>query len=100
MVDSITVRQWPKLRDTVTLIFFQISRTLSEFFQDLDVVPSDIAAGLVLLRHIQKREENRLVYQSLANVLMPARLVGLKDFCRKSISCCSSVSITNFIYTG
>ena len=42
---------------------------MSEFFRDLDVVPSDIVAGLVLLRHIQKREENRLIYQSLSSTL-------------------------------
>ncbi|XP_028409100.1 sn1-specific diacylglycerol lipase alpha-like isoform X2 [Dendronephthya gigantea] len=50
-------------------IYGFIGMTLSEFFQDLDVVPSDIAAGLVLLRLIQKREENRLVYQCLADAL-------------------------------
>lgn len=47
-------------------IFAFIGMTLSEFFQDLDVVPSDIAAGLVLLRKLQKREEHRQIYRSLA----------------------------------
>lgn len=47
-------------------IYAFIGMTLSEFFQDLDVVPSDIAAGLILLRKIQKREENRQIFQSLS----------------------------------
>lgn len=35
-----------------------LGRTLAEYFQDMDVVPSDFAAGLVLLRKHQKHQEN------------------------------------------
>ena len=53
---------------------------MSEFFRDLDVVPSDIVAGLVLLRHIQKREENRLIYQSLSSTLPIENKVVIKVY--------------------
>ena len=32
----------------------EIAQLFTEFFRDLDVVPSDVVAGLVLLRHYQK----------------------------------------------
>ncbi|KAB7505588.1 Sn1-specific diacylglycerol lipase alpha, partial [Armadillidium nasatum] len=41
--------------------FSDIARLLSEFFRDLDVVPSDVVAGLVLLRRYQKEERKRFV---------------------------------------
>ncbi|XP_043192219.1 diacylglycerol lipase-alpha-like [Amphibalanus amphitrite] len=41
--------------------FADIAQLLSEFFRDLDVVPSDIIAGLVLLRRVQKLERNNIV---------------------------------------
>ncbi|PAA91300.1 hypothetical protein BOX15_Mlig017918g1 [Macrostomum lignano] len=34
--------------------FAEVARLFSDFFQDLDVVPSDVVAGLVLLRRCQK----------------------------------------------
>ena len=44
--------------------FFDI-RKLAEYFQDLDVVPSDLAAGLVLLRKQQKRQEHQALVRAI-----------------------------------
>lgn len=38
-----------------------ISRIISDFFRELDVVPSDVAAGLLLLRNFQKLEREETV---------------------------------------
>ncbi|XP_021926065.1 sn1-specific diacylglycerol lipase alpha isoform X2 [Zootermopsis nevadensis] len=43
--------------------FTDIARLLSDFFRDLDVVPSDVVAGLVLLRKFQKIEREAIVKQ-------------------------------------
>ncbi|XP_057331240.1 diacylglycerol lipase-alpha isoform X1 [Microplitis mediator] len=43
--------------------FTDIARLLSDFFRDLDVVPSDVVAGLVLLRKFQKVERELIVKQ-------------------------------------
>ncbi|KAK9506587.1 hypothetical protein O3M35_008489 [Rhynocoris fuscipes] len=43
--------------------FTDIARLLSDFFRDLDVVPSDVVAGLVLLRKFQKIEREANVSQ-------------------------------------
>ncbi|CAK9798448.1 Diacylglycerol lipase-alpha [Anthophora plagiata] len=43
--------------------FADIARLLSDFFRDLDVVPSDVVAGLVLLRKFQKIEQELIVKQ-------------------------------------
>lgn len=60
--------------------FGDIARLLSEFFRDLDVVPSDVAAGLVLLRKYQKQERKTIVannkndvYQFLSGVPVTPR---------------------------
>lgn len=43
--------------------FTDIARLLSDFFRELDVVPSDVVAGLVLLRKFQKIEREAVVRQ-------------------------------------
>ncbi|CAG9814969.1 unnamed protein product [Phaedon cochleariae] len=43
--------------------FTDIARLLSDFFRDLDVVPSDVIVGLVLLRKFQKIEQKAIVEQ-------------------------------------
>lgn len=43
--------------------FTDIARLLSDFFRDLDVVPSDVVVGLVLLRKFQKIEQKAIVDQ-------------------------------------
>lgn len=40
-------------------------RKLAEYFQDLDVVPSDFAAGLVLLRKYQKQQEHYALMKAI-----------------------------------
>ncbi|CAL4059419.1 unnamed protein product, partial [Meganyctiphanes norvegica] len=50
-----------KSDDTNSNSFADIARLLSEFFRDLDVVPSDVVAGLVLLRKYQKLERQGIV---------------------------------------
>lgn len=47
--------------------FTDIARLLSDFFRDLDVVPSDVVAGLVLLRKFQKLEREAIVRQVISN---------------------------------
>ncbi|XP_014680563.1 PREDICTED: sn1-specific diacylglycerol lipase alpha-like [Priapulus caudatus] len=61
--------------DTNRNSFTEIAKLLSEFFRDLDVVPSDVVAGLVLLRRQQKQHSSELVakndnsiYQFLSGV--------------------------------
>ncbi|XP_026474659.1 sn1-specific diacylglycerol lipase alpha-like [Ctenocephalides felis] len=51
--------------DRVRHNFGDIARLLSEFFRDLDVVPSDVIAGLVLLRKFQKLERDAIVRQRI-----------------------------------
>ncbi|KAG1699836.1 Sn1-specific diacylglycerol lipase alpha [Nymphon striatum] len=45
--------------------FTEIAKLLSEFFRDLDVVPSDVVAGLVLLRKYQKLEREITLEQNV-----------------------------------
>ncbi|XP_064082451.1 diacylglycerol lipase-alpha-like [Macrobrachium nipponense] len=60
--------------------FSDIARLLSEFFRDLDVVPSDVVAGLVLLRKYQKvnrqdivRSNKNDIYEFLSGVPITPR---------------------------
>ncbi|RWS12438.1 sn1-specific diacylglycerol lipase alpha-like isoform X5 [Dinothrombium tinctorium] len=55
--------------------FSEIAKLLSEFFRDLDVVPSDVVAGLILLRRLQRiqrefivKEKTNDTYQFLSGV--------------------------------
>ena len=43
--------------------FAEIARLLSEFFRDLDVVPSDVLAGLILLRQRQQAARQLIISQ-------------------------------------
>ncbi|XP_064490017.1 diacylglycerol lipase-alpha-like isoform X2 [Ornithodoros turicata] len=43
--------------------FTEIAKLLSDFFRDLDVVPSDVVAGLVLLRRCQRQDRLRIAAQ-------------------------------------
>ncbi|XP_015785894.1 sn1-specific diacylglycerol lipase alpha isoform X2 [Tetranychus urticae] len=44
--------------------FAEIAKLLSEFFRDLDVVPSDVIAGLILTRRQQKNQSSIVVRES------------------------------------
>ena len=48
---------WLVVCENYNFPFSTISK-LAEYFQDLDIVPTDLAAGLVLLRKQQKRQEH------------------------------------------
>jgi len=48
--------------------FAEIARLLSEFFRDLDVVPSDVLAGLILLRQRQQAARRKIISQPTNNV--------------------------------
>ena len=55
-------------RETTLILDFQssfaeIARLLSEFFRDLDVVPSDVLAGLLLLRQRQQAARQQIISQ-------------------------------------
>ena len=41
----------------------EIAKIFTDFFRDLDIVPSDIIAGLLLLRHSQKRRMKIVISQ-------------------------------------
>lgn len=43
--------------------FREIARLLSDYFRDLDVVPSDVIAGIILLRIYQKIERRAIIEQ-------------------------------------
>ncbi|CAH1799397.1 unnamed protein product [Owenia fusiformis] len=68
--------------------FTEIAKLFTEFFRDLDVVPSDVVAGLVLLRRHQKMRRKTVVaqasndvYQFLSGVSIrpDSRFLCLKD---------------------
>ncbi|XP_025097002.1 sn1-specific diacylglycerol lipase alpha-like isoform X4 [Pomacea canaliculata] len=46
----------------------EIAQLFTEFFRDLDVVPSDVVAGLVLLRHHQKQRMKMVVAQGTSGI--------------------------------
>lgn len=50
--------------------FSEIARLLTDFFRDLDLVPTDIVAGLVLLRKQQKKLQETLVTQVTVEMLI------------------------------
>lgn len=41
--------------------FAEVAKILSEFFRDLDVVPTDIIAGLIIVRKQQKMQRELMV---------------------------------------
>ncbi|KAK4878368.1 hypothetical protein RN001_010874 [Aquatica leii] len=47
--------------DTNRNSFREIARLLSDYFRDLDVVPSDVVAGIILLRVYQKVERRAII---------------------------------------
>ncbi|KAK8787074.1 hypothetical protein V5799_023147, partial [Amblyomma americanum] len=59
------------VRETLYLnSFAEIAKLLSDFFRDLDVVPSDVVAGLVLLRKFQRQERLVIVSQNVCEAVM------------------------------
>lgn len=64
-----------RLSDRKENSFADIARLLSDFFRDLDVVPSDVIAGLVLLRHYQKIERKAIVEQVRSHYALALNLI-------------------------
>uniref|UniRef100_T1JG97 sn-1-specific diacylglycerol lipase n=1 Tax=Strigamia maritima TaxID=126957 RepID=T1JG97_STRMM len=58
-------------------VYSILARQLSSFFQDVDLVPSDIAAGLVLLH---QQEKNSLAHQNFAVVSQQPNKYGNAQF--------------------
>ena len=48
--------------------FADIAKLLSEFFRDLDVVPSDVVAGLIIIRKQQKLQRELIAAQCTGGV--------------------------------
>ena len=49
--------------------FSNIARLLTDFFRDLDIVPTDVIAGLILLRKFQKIELRKLLEQQNGDII-------------------------------
>lgn len=49
----------PSLQDA----YSEVASLFAEFFRDLDIVPSDIIAGLVLLRQTQRSKRSSILDQ-------------------------------------
>lgn len=64
----------------------EIAQLFTEFFRDLDVVPSDIVAGLVLLRHHQKHRMKTIIAQ------VPA-VGGMHGVLAVCVSVCARVCV-------
>ena len=52
--------------------FSEVAKLFTEFFRDLDVVPTDVIAGLVLLRRHQKVRRKFIVEQVCSHPRLPA----------------------------
>ena len=48
--------------------FIEVAKMMSDFFVDIDVVPSDIVAGLMLMRRQQKQRQAFVVVQVAPSV--------------------------------
>ena len=88
-----------KFSVTYIFIFFQnsfsaIARVLSEFFRDLDVVPTDVIVGLVLLRQRQQLQRIRVVLQ--VHILNCWFVMGSNS---KLTFCCPNFSSQRIRYT-
>lgn len=59
--------------------FADIAKLLSDFFRELDVVPSDVVAGLVLLRKFQKLERQAIVRQVMQQLQPPKHTYKMKN---------------------
>lgn len=78
----------------------EVAKLLSEFFRDLDIVPSDIVAGLIILRKMQRIERSMTIRNKSNGVFQ--YLSGVKiDASTKFLDVTSPVEISiieNLIY--
>ncbi|XP_016307729.1 sn1-specific diacylglycerol lipase alpha isoform X2 [Sinocyclocheilus anshuiensis] len=58
-----------RTKDTQSDAYSEVASLFAEFFRDLDIVPSDIIAGLVLLRQRQRAKRSAILDQANNDVL-------------------------------
>ncbi|XP_039514536.1 diacylglycerol lipase-alpha isoform X2 [Pimephales promelas] len=58
-----------RAKDTQSDAYSEVASLFAEFFRDLDIVPSDIIAGLVLLRQRQRAKRSAILDQANNDVL-------------------------------
>ncbi|XP_057690738.1 diacylglycerol lipase-alpha isoform X2 [Corythoichthys intestinalis] len=58
-----------RAQDTQSDAYSEVASLFAEFFRDLDIVPSDIIAGLVLLRQTQRSKRSSILDQSNNDIL-------------------------------
>lgn len=67
--------------------YSEVASLFAEFFRDLDIVPSDIIAGLVLLRQRQRSKRSSILDQVSLSVQLIIRRYYL-DLCAGIHTCC------------
>ncbi|CAM9729787.1 unnamed protein product [Lampetra planeri] len=58
-----------RTKDTQTDAYSEVAVLMAEFFRDLDIVPSDIIAGLVLMRQQQRARRNAVLDEANNDIL-------------------------------
>ncbi|XP_030650334.1 sn1-specific diacylglycerol lipase alpha [Chanos chanos] len=58
-----------RAQDTQSDAYSEVASLFAEFFRDLDIVPSDIIAGLVLLRQRQRAKRSAILDQSSNDII-------------------------------
>uniref|UniRef100_UPI00358E918F diacylglycerol lipase-alpha-like isoform X1 n=2 Tax=Myxine glutinosa TaxID=7769 RepID=UPI00358E918F len=58
-----------RTRDTQTDAYSEVAVLFAEFFRDLDLVPSDLIAGLVLLRQEQRRKRHAVLDETNNDII-------------------------------
>ncbi|XP_061526461.1 diacylglycerol lipase-alpha isoform X1 [Phycodurus eques] len=58
-----------RAQDTQSDAYSEVASLFAEFFRDLDIVPSDIIAGLVLLRQTQRSKRSSILDQANNDIL-------------------------------
>ncbi|TNM91049.1 hypothetical protein fugu_003338 [Takifugu bimaculatus] len=58
-----------RAQDTQSDAYSEVASLFAEFFRDLDIVPSDIIAGLVLLRQTQRSKRSSILDQANNDVI-------------------------------
>ncbi|XP_037548641.1 diacylglycerol lipase-alpha [Nematolebias whitei] len=58
-----------RAQDTQSDAYSEVASLFAEFFRDLDIVPSDIIAGLVLLRQRQRTKRSAILDQANNDIL-------------------------------
>ncbi len=67
--------------------FSEVAKLFTEFFRDLDVVPTDVIAGLVLLRRHQKVRRKFIVEQVCVRVCVRVRVCVCVTVCECVLVC-------------